>query len=172
MYNCYFYKIYNSEDNKEYVGSTKQSLSNRMSDHRRKTKKGSLRKLHIHMKGLGSEKFTIVELDRREVKDKQEQFKIEMEWMEKVNSSLNDRRAQTLPEKRLEIARKYKVDHADKIKEDWAKYSESNRDNLKKKWKKYREDNKQILCDKSKAYYHRNKVHILEKKRLQRHNSD
>lgn len=157
MYICFFYKIVNSKDNKKYVGSTKQSLSNRMSDHRRRAKNGSKRFIHKHMRDNGVENFTIVELERKEVKDRQEQFKFETEWMEKLDSKLNNKRAFSSPAKKLEIARIYKTDHADKMKEDWKKYSEENRTYLKKKWKKYREDNAQLLRDKAKAYYYRNR---------------
>ena len=126
MYLCYFYKVCNSENNKEYVGSTKQPISHRMTDHRKKVIKGSDRKLHNHMRDLGIDKFSIVELERKEVADRQEQFKIETEWMEKINSCLNERRAKTIPEKKLEIARKYKSDNSDKVKSDWKKYEKNN----------------------------------------------
>lgn len=117
------------------------------------------------MRELGTEKFYVELLEEKEVDNRQAQLKLETEWQEQSNSELNQRRAQSLPEKKLEIARKYKADHADKIKSDWAKYSEKNRAELNKREKKYREDNKQLL---------RNKVAILEKKRLQREraNSD
>lgn len=122
----YCYKIYNSEDDKEYVGSTKNKLLARMSKHKFDANRDSNKKIHIHMRGLGIDKFSIVELERREVDDRQEQLKLETEWQIKLNSVLNERRAYTSPDKKLEIARKYKEDHSDKVKEDWKKYEKNN----------------------------------------------
>ena len=61
------YKIVNDIDELVYIGSTKQILCRRMTEHRKLALKGCERKLYIHMRDIGSEHFKIICV--REYKD-------------------------------------------------------------------------------------------------------
>ena len=61
------YKIVNDMDDLVYIGSTKQILCRRMTEHRKSALKGCERKLYIHMRDIGSEHFKIMCV--REYKD-------------------------------------------------------------------------------------------------------
>ena len=61
------YKIVNDIDELVYIGSTKQILCRRMTEHRKLALKGCERKLYNHMRYIGAEHFRI--LCVREYKD-------------------------------------------------------------------------------------------------------
>ena len=61
------YKIVNDMDDLVYIGSTKQILCRRMTEHRKLALKGCARKLYNHMREIGAEHFKI--LGVREYKD-------------------------------------------------------------------------------------------------------
>ena len=61
------YKIVNDIDDLVYIGSTKQILCRRMTEHRKSALKGCERKLYIHMREIGAEHFKIMCV--REYKD-------------------------------------------------------------------------------------------------------
>ena len=61
------YKIVNDIDELVYIGSTKQILCRRMTEHRKLALKGSNIKLYCHMRQVGAEHFKI--LCVREYKD-------------------------------------------------------------------------------------------------------
>ena len=54
------YKIVNDIDELVYIGSTKQILCRRMTEHRKLALKGCERKLYKHMRDIGSEHFKIM----------------------------------------------------------------------------------------------------------------
>ena len=57
MFICRIYKICNTVDDKEYVGSTKQKLAQRLSEHKSRAR-GNKKNMDInnHMKKLGIKK--------------------------------------------------------------------------------------------------------------------
>ena len=57
------YKISNTVDNLIYIGSTVQTIFDRFSGHKRDAHNGSTCALHLHMRALGFEQFTIIEID-------------------------------------------------------------------------------------------------------------
>jgi hypothetical protein len=61
------YKIVNDIDDLVYIGSTIQTISQRMTEHRKRLKRGIERKLYNHMRELGVENFKIICI--REYKD-------------------------------------------------------------------------------------------------------
>lgn len=87
----YVYKIIHRTDELvlPYVGSTKQGLSKRMAHHRNIYKSwlaSNSRRIAVFelFKEYGIENFIIVELARYEIKDRQELFKYEQEWINKL----------------------------------------------------------------------------------------
>lgn len=142
MFTCNIYKLFpvlqDGTNGREYVGSTKQMLSERKYRHCRQAKSGKGIGLFDYMREVGIERFIIVPLESKEVKDDTEKRMLEQEWMERIGTTLNVRRAHTSPEKKLEIARLYKANHAEKIKADWKKYHAAHREELIQKKRAYR----------------------------------
>ena len=139
-YLCYVYKIINSEDDKIYIGSTRQTLTKRMWTHKKRYAYNKCKyTVYEHMRKWGFDKFTIVELGRREVEDKQRQFMFEVEWQEKLSHSLNMKRAYTSPKKREKISKikykEYRITHKEEIVAAEKKYRTEHQDQISQ-WKK------------------------------------
>lgn len=165
MFQCFFYKIYNSENDKIYVGSTKGKLTTRFYRHKRCDKNN---KFQTHMREIGVDKFTIVELERKEVNDKQEQLKLETEWLEKLQPELNERRPFSSDQKKLEIARDYKKKHKEGIEEYNKKFYSDNKEREKERSRIYKEENKEKCHSYSLRYSLDNKELIKEKAKQRR----
>lgn len=116
MYTCRVYKICNSVDNKEYVGSTKTSLVKRFNNHKSETRKNEKgMPLHDHMKSLGISKFHIELLEEKEVDNRKEQRILESEWQDKIKPELNKIRAYSSKEKKIEIAKNNYINKKEQI---------------------------------------------------------
>ena len=91
------YQIVNDVDDLKYVGSTGRTLAQRMSEHRRKSKKGTngkKRSLYMHMRALGVEHFDIILIEQtgpttKEALRAREQ--VHIVTFDTVNSGLNGR---------------------------------------------------------------------------------
>lgn len=153
MYTCRIYKICNSVDDDVYVGSTKQKLGQRFSEHKSKARKGSKYKIHEHIRNLGADKFYIELLEEKEVADRQEQLKLEVLWQEKERSKLNKIRAQSTVDKRKELDKEYreKPDVKAKMKINSYKYKQNNRDKINERAAAYREKNRNNINKKQRA---------------------
>ena len=74
------YKIVNDIDDLVYIGSTKQILCRRMTEHRKLALKGGERKLYTHMREIGAEHFKILyvrenkDISKERLKYKEEKF--------------------------------------------------------------------------------------------------
>jgi len=74
----YIYKIYNTMDDKVYIGSSKHSqLSKRMTTHRARARSNLGSKLYSHMSKVGIRKFFIELIRRVKVKNTKELVKLE-----------------------------------------------------------------------------------------------
>ena len=85
------YKIWWDDDQDcVYVGSTKSSLSQRMSKHRSDCRGGRKGKVYDKMNLPGNiNTFRYVLLDTKMVEDFEQQRQVEQEWIEKLSSTLN-----------------------------------------------------------------------------------
>ena len=97
-YTAKIYKITCSCCDKIYVGSCrhKKGLSGRMYGHHSSCNQGGTSKLYNHMREQGFEKFTILLIEEVEVKDIDEQRKLENDKIQELNTiknGLNERRA-------------------------------------------------------------------------------
>lgn len=140
LYICRIYKIINTEDDKIYIGSTKSSLSQRMSEHRRHCKRKKKLNLHIHMNSIGIKNFHIETLEEKEVESRTQQLMLESIYIKKLNPELN----KLLP---------YVPIEEQKI-------------NKKVYNKKYKTDNKEDICDYNKDYYEKNKEREQKRKKI------
>ena len=95
-YTIKIYKVYNNQDDKIFISSTKQRLSNRMANYRSLARCNVKKnKLYNHMRKIGISSFFIVELQRLEVLDVDEQYKAEHVWVQKLKPSLQSKKKLT-----------------------------------------------------------------------------
>lgn len=138
MYTCIIYKIHNSDDDKIYIGSTKQLLRRRFSGHKMSARGNiSNQKIHIHMRKLGIDKFNIEELYSAEVSNKSGQMILELEWQKKLLPKLNTNRAYLSYNNMLKLEKIYRTKHHDKIKKQRDKHREEHKDYFKEYQKNY-----------------------------------
>lgn len=154
--------------NQKYVGSTKQTLSQRMTKHRHDANR-VLSPLYLHMREVGTEKFRIIRLELIEnCLDKEQLRAREQYWIgqfDTLKNGLNGRYAIKDPNRDKECQRRYREANTDKIKERVKKYRQANTDKIKEQTKKYRHANKDVLKQKWAGYYQANKDVLNEKTR-------
>lgn len=155
-YLCYVYKIVNHVDDKIYIGSTKQKLSRRMCSHRSDCKRKN-NQIQKHMRGIGIEHFYIVELDRKEVEDRQQQFMLESTWQDKLKPELNINRACKDPEL---------------TKQNKKKYYQKNKETILVKNKIYRDKDPELTKQRRKEYYQKNKDTYMKYTREHKEHKD
>lgn len=148
---CRIYKLCNTENDKIYVGSTKNSLGVRMSGHRTQSRNGT-RPINIYIRGMGSEKFYIEELEHKEVENRQGQLKLELLWIKKLNPELNIRQ-------NLDVSSSTYVspeDNKENITKRSKTYRENNVDKIKTAQKVWRDKNKESENGRNKVWYQNN----------------
>ena len=188
------YCIRNSISDDIYIGSTCQSLSQRMAQHRRTLKYGNLggMKLYDLMIELGEENFYIELVEECPCENKDQLRKREGEFIREYQTGLNKKLAGRTSlkyyhdnkERVKEYKKEYRKENKDKIREYdqkhyWEnleailerqkRYRENNKDKIKEIMKTYYENNKDDIKRKKKEHYELNKETILEKKREYKH---
>lgn len=83
------YKIVNSVDSLVYVGSTMQTLSQRMTTHRNNVKREKQELLYQHMRELGISKFEILLLQETGPITREALRALEHEWICKLDTVKN-----------------------------------------------------------------------------------
>ena len=139
------YIIRNRVNELTYIGSTCQSLSKRMAQHRRdsRNRQHDTMKLYVLMKELGVDSFYIELLEHFPCNSREELYKKEGECMRNRQSELNSRiQGRTDEEYRKEEREKILV----KKKEHYKK----NQEYYKQKVKEYSEAHKEYLGKKKK----------------------
>ena len=182
------YCIHNTVDEDIYIGSTCQSLSKRMADHRKcmnSARDGNML-LYQKMRSIGQDKFYIELIKKCECSCKEELRKSEGEKIRELKPVLNQRiEGRTTKEwyedNEEEIRRKrkdyyntnietfkikqkeYAEKNKEKIKEYKKEYAEKNKDKIKEYKKEYGTKNQEYIKEKSKTYYHTNCEEIKRK---------
>ena len=149
------YKVCNSIDNELYVGSTCQSLSQRMGEHRRGARKTRSQhfRLYQKMNKLGVENFTIVLLEEMpECQNIEQLRKKEREKIEELNATLN----QLVPSR---TKQEWTKDNSEKVKASSQKHYENNKEKRLEQAKHFALDNP----DKVKEYKRRSRERNKEK---------
>ena len=157
------YKIVDIGYNKCYIGSTIETLSNRMAKHRYSYKASHLTKTNRYETsiklfdeyGIENCKIELIETYPCNSKDElvaREGFYIKS--TDRINKKIEGR---TMAE--------YRVDNKDKIKDNDSKYREEHKEELKAKKKAYYENNKEVLKDKSLKYYQVHQDECTEKRK-------
>tara|TARA_R110000803_G_scaffold55976_1_gene113074 strand:- start:130 stop:777 length:648 start_codon:yes stop_codon:yes gene_type:complete len=152
------YKIWSPQTEKVYVGATIQTLSMRMTEHRKPTSTTSSSKIII---GLGDAKIEL--LEEYPCNNKMELDKKEGEYIRKldcVNKIIVGRTKKEYHEDNKE--------HSVKIQKE---YRDNNKENIVEKSKEYYDNNKEIIAEKRKDRYEKNKESVLIKAKIYRDNN-
>ena len=130
-FQCRIYKIVNTIDDDLYVGSTRQTIAQRMTVHRADSRKGKKMLVSQHMRELGIANFSIHLLECKEVENRDERLQLETEWQYKLGAKnvkladgtvrhlpmLNQRPAFISKEEHLEYKRRWAKTHPDLMRE-------------------------------------------------------
>ena len=187
------YIIRNSQNDLTYIGSTCQTLAQRMAQHRRDMKypKRQQYKLYQAMNELGVDAFYIELLEDYPCQKKEELLKKEGERIRELNSEYNkiisgrnkqeyyqDNREEIKDRQKhryegnkphyLEYAKAYRDNNKDVLKDKKCKYYEDNKERILEKKKEYRRNNQQQISEKRRQYGQRNKELIAERSRQYR----
>ena len=89
------YKIINNVDDMIYVGSTVKPLVKRLGDHMYEYNRGTKLNLYEHFRKIGVENFEMELLEWKQVRNMNELYRLEQDWIEKQNPNylLNSKRA-------------------------------------------------------------------------------
>ena len=185
MYKSKIYKIVNNVNEDIYIGSTKNALRKRFSDHKALSKKDKCKniRLFILAKEIGWECFRIILIEEFDCPNRQEQLKREQYWIDEFKPSLNKIDAYTSiavkKEKKKIYQKEYDEKNKDKIKEKKKEYNEKNKDKkkiyceknkdkIKNYNKEYREKNKDKISKREKEYCENNKDILKQKSKIYR----
>ena len=179
------YKIVCNTTNKIYIGSTTQSLTSRLGQHKCNYKRflNGLKLTDSVFEVLENSDYVIILIENFNCNSKKDLFIRERYYIEKtecVNKNLPIRTRKEYCEANKERKKQYDKIHKelnknsikekrktylqnnkDKIKEKQKEYNEKNKDKIKEKQKEYKENNKQKI----KEYRKRNKDKIKEKQK-------
>lgn len=146
----------------EYIGSTTQSLSQRLNCHKKASKKSNS-KLYQTIRSLASELdgIKLYLLENYPCNSKEELEARERHWIEERKPSLN----KNIPTR---TRAEYRADNQEHIKQWNEDYRVKNAEKLKANRKTYKAENKEIIKESGKLYYKNNKDTILDKQKQKR----
>ena len=151
--NSKIYRIVCNITGKQYIGSTRQSLSKRLAKHRCDFKRGiCITSREIIENG----NYDIILVENYSCNNKDELHKRERYFIE-ILDCVN----KVIPGRTM---KEYRQDNKDIINEKKKQYYENNKEHFKQ----YYENNKDVLNEKSKQHYENNKEHIREKSKQYR----
>ena len=186
------YCIRNTINDDIYIGSTCQSLSQRMTQDRSdfKNEKNQNRKLYVLMNELGKEHFYIEWIEDFPCLHINQLLRREGEVIREYKPSLNkiisgrtkkeyhednkDRRKdyyEQTKDQKLEYAHNYYEQNKDKKLEYAKKYREEHQEQIKDKMKTYYEENNEVIKQQKKDYYQQNKEREQARKREYQNNN-
>ena len=153
------YCIYNYINDDVYIGSSCQSLSKRMAEHRSAKEFSKMKhyKLYQAMKEHGAENFYIELYEEYPCENKEQLRKREGEVI-RLMGTLNSRIAGRT---RYE----YRKDNKDEIKEKRDKYIEENREAINERKRQTYYENRDEILQRQKEYTERNHEAVLQRKR-------
>jgi len=158
--NAKIYKITDNTNQNVYIGSTCNSLKNRLMQHKYDYKR-FLNGLYHNIKSFDIIKngdYKIELLENCNIKTKQELLAIERYYIEN-NECLNKNIPGNFDKGCQQYHKDYYIENIDKIKE----YYNNNKDKIKKSQKDYYINNKRKLLDKANEYNAKNKDKLQQK---------
>jgi group I intron endonuclease len=151
------YKLENNVDDEIYIGSSYNTLSKRLYKHKN-TAKVKPKKVHHHLNNIGWENVKITLIEAYPCNDKQQLLQRERYWIDIFQPSLNIvLPCRTKLEYGKEYSKKYRIEHADIVKESAKKWRENNQNKIKL----MRDTNKQY--HKSYTEAHKDKIQAQQK---------
>ncbi len=173
--NSKVYKIWSTQGDKIYIGSTtKQYLSQRMDNHRAcykcwKDGKSNMVTVYSIFEEYGLENCFIELIEAKECKSKDELSQLEGKHIRElicVNRKIEGRTYKNYYEEKkeqiLEQNKKYRKDNKQRISEQSKIYRQDNKEKLSEKKKEYYEENKEIISEYQKQYHEVNKEKLSE----------
>ena len=151
------YKILNYIDDEIYVGSTTETLGQRMAKHRANLKINPHLKLFEHMHKLGVEHFYIELIENYSCNDIYELRAREGFYIREIGTLNQVIAGRTKQE--------YYKDNSEHLEEAHKRWVENNKEHLKEVKKQYYENNKEHLKEANKRWQENNKEHIKEVKK-------
>ena len=176
MTEYHIYKIKSSLTDKIYIGSTKKTLTERLSGHKYDYKTWlvdnlkyvtsfEILKFNDHVIELIESRVYIDKLERNE----KEGYHIKLNKLICVNKNNPARTKEELREYKKEyrqnypeVIKQYKQDNKQKIKEQEKQYREDNKQKIKEREKQYREDNKEKIKKAMKIYRDTHREYLKE----------
>jgi hypothetical protein len=151
------YQIVNDIDDDVYIGSTCNSLSNRMCQHKVRMKQSNCenRRLYQHIKEIGIEHFRIELIEYFPCETKEQLHAREGQLIRQLGTLNCKIEGRTKNE--------YNEDNKEDILEKQKQYYEAHKAEILEKQKQYYEANKEALAEKKKQWYEAHKEDILEK---------
>lgn len=161
------YKLWSPSKNIVYIGSTTETLAQRLAKHIANHKaynKGTSKLCYTSYLILECEDYKIELLEEYACNNKQQLLRKEGEYIRAnicVNKIIAGRTDKEYCIDNIDKKKQYDIDNADKIKEDNKKWRDNNADKLKEYIKQYRIDNAEKIKERKRQYYLNKK---LEKK--------
>lgn len=146
------YKLVNDETTDLYVGSTTQTLSNRLSDHRARAKFCPNRKLYLHMNEIGAVHFKIILLEEYPCENIEQLVAKEDYYAQLLKPTLNTNRPVMDLEKDRANRKQWYEMNKDRIRGTKNEYL-----------KEYRQSHSEEIIEQRKVNYEKNKEKIIEK---------
>jgi len=169
------YKICSDIDEHFYIGSTCDSLSGRMKSHRYSCNtKNANNKVYKYIRENGGfDNWKIILIRECPCENKEQLLKHEDDEVRKyikTNLCLNTNNVVLDVEEHKqsisEYHKQYRIDNADKLKQQRKEYKEANKDIIKQNGIEYREKNNEIIKEKKRLAYHANKERINAERKL------
>ena len=174
FYNGKIYIIRNTINDLIYIGSTCQTLSKRMGEHRNNMNSKTMGHLKLYeaMRNLGRDNFYIELLEdfkceRREQLRKREGELIR-EYIAQLNSKIDGRTPKEYYEEHYNQYKEYREKNKEKIKDYKKTHYENNKDKINAKSKIWREANKEQKKEADNKYRENNKEKIKERRKQYR----
>ena len=169
-YKINVYKIWwEDEPESFYVGSTKNTLSKRMSRHRAGCRAGGVQRLYQVMREKGINSFQYVLLGWSMVSSFDEQRMIEQSYISRLNPTLNSRKAFCSEDERKESQRAWKAnnyqENQEEIKQKRKGYYTEHKEQEAEYGKKYNREHKEEIHEANMLYYQQHKEQIKPQKR-------
>lgn len=174
------YKITNSKTEDLYVGRTSKSLQERMGGHRSNCDGGGTMPVHVKMREIGIEHFSITQVAKSWCSGRRAAAKLEQKYIDLFKPNLNKNRAYQSYEERkdynrglywknkdavLKQRKEYYEKHKPEILEDRKEYYEKHKPEIRAKQKVYYETHKEQIAAQTKGYREEHKEEIRKKKK-------
>ena len=153
------YRLVNSVDNEEYVGSSCTTLAKRLYSHKNEARHKP-RPVHKHLNDIGWDTVDIILVELYPCGNKMELERRERYWIETLKPSLNrvipTRNAKEWYAENADKVRErqttYRAENADKVREANALYRSNNKDEARKEYA----ENAEKVCKRQAEYYAKN----------------